>query len=164
MKLLSDILKPKSVEDINNEIQKMETFEFVYKFQKYNMKSFNINLKKKIAFFFSIKFIKYNKFYWIIYASWIILFLISHWGIPKSGMFFTEKCFIDDINRIFWFILIAYLFLMIMSLIVNRGYVKWIDKNLTGTLSLRISEELIESISREINYVNLRPPHIDIIP
>lgn len=159
---ISNILRPKTPDEISQSVIDMNTYEFIYKFQKFNIKGLHINFKKKIAYFFIVTLKKHwNKVYWPIWALWAISTIVSL--ILKSN-----KIEIPLPLTIIKYVGISFiyfaLFPITISLIYNIKFTKWQNKRenfYEGRLNQEMINRLIEISERNAEILRNREHNVE---
>jgi hypothetical protein len=141
MQKLSDILKPKSQEELKTEINNTNIFQIVYSFshdKKWKDVTKLLTLKKRIICHFLI----FNHTYWIIfsfYMIWFVTQIIFSIIFPQTNLF-PNLNFIEITWYIVFFIFIAYI---TIGSILRGKYNKWMFKKINSNF-----EELAALLGR----------------
>jgi len=129
---ISNILKPKTPEEINPLIKNMSSFEFVHKFKQTklkNLKHLKISFKKKFIHFFILSFPKiFMKVYWVIMSIWLLICLAN---ILKTHINKHIFSYIKIFDHIFLVLIVFSLIVSIMMLIYEIRFKKY-EKKITS--------------------------------
>jgi len=152
---IRDILKPKSSEDLANEVNKMTSFQFVEKFEKIKMSSlpFNVGFKKRFYHFILGKSKKVARAYNITVLVWWI-FIVLDFIFKESKFTDYAEGSLTLVMYIFWFPS------MLISFIINKRFLKWKMKNAESTLlgmRQEMAERLLEGIRVHENLERAMP-------
>jgi len=154
---LAKILKPKSKEDLNKEIHKMSTYEFLYKFRNHNfkIKGLKIGWKKRSMYFlvFSKFFNKFARCYWILWTLWFSIIMLKNF-IP-----FFQTHYINLLEHIFWYMMMTSIVVILINFIAIRKFYRYKNKQskdnataMNDTNRIRImNEAMTEAINEAIN-------------
>lgn len=122
MTSISDILKPKSLDELAEAVKKMHPFDFVDKFRHRSIKGMKIGFKKQITYFLTVTYIKYfSKIYWPIWSTWIVL-MICTW-------IWKEFQLLNTVEDIFNWIIIGSLLPTMVSACLNLYITRWAEKH-----------------------------------
>jgi hypothetical protein len=148
MQKLSDILKPKSQEELKIEINNMPIFQIVYSFSddgRWKDVKKLLTLKKKII----CHFLSFSYKYWILVSFYMVCYIAQIvFGImfPRTNLF-PNPNFIEIIWYVVFFNFIIYL---IIGFILRRKFNKWMSKKINSNVEelyrivIRHQEELDE--------------------
>lgn len=122
MTSVSEILKPKSIDELSQAIETMHPCNFVDKFRRRSIKGLKIGFKKHLVYFLAVTHIKYfSKIYWPIWATWVIL-MICTW-------IWKEFTLLHTVEDIFNWIVIGSLLPTMVSALLNVYIVRWVEKH-----------------------------------
>jgi len=159
---ISNILRPKTPDEISQSVIDMNTYEFIHKFKKFNIKGLHINFKKKLAYFFIVTFKKYwNRVYWPVWTLWAASTIATL--ILKSN-----KIEIPLALTIIKYIGISFIYFALIpitiSLIYNIRFTKWQNKSENfseGRLSQEMINRLIEISERNAEILRNREHDVE---
>lgn len=151
---IQDVLKPKSHEDVKDEINKMSTFEFCDKFLLYDVRRLKPGFKKLITHsFVSAKSKirkKVSRIYYTLFFVWLVFDLFKIFVLPRTGMIFAEGP-IDVFVDALWYPVMAFFPYYIFGFIVQIRFMRWKRKKRTH---FHIPDEVLymvmDVISREV--------------
>jgi len=133
---LAKILKPKSKEDLNKEIHKMSTYEFLYKFRNHNfkIKGLKVGWKKRSMYFlvFSKFFNKFARCYWILWILWFSIIILKNF-IP-----FLQTHYINLLEHIFWYMMMTSIVVLLINFIAIRKFYRYKNKQSKGNANVLI--------------------------
>jgi hypothetical protein len=119
---ISDILKPKSLDELTEAVKKMHPFDFVDKFRRRSIKGMKVGFKKQITYFLAVTYIKhFSKIYWPIWGTWVIL-MICTW-------IWKEFQLLNTVEDIFNWIIIGSLLPTMISACLNLYITRWVEKH-----------------------------------
>jgi len=150
MQKLSDILRPKSREELKTEINNMPVFQIVYSFShdtKWKDVKKLLTLKKKII----CHFLTFGYMYWILFSFYAICYItqiIFSIIFPRTNLF-PNSNFIE----ITWFIVFfSFLIYLFVGVILRRKFDKWMNKKIDSDIE-KLSEILSIRPGQHINRI-----------
>ncbi|NMC61424.1 MAG: hypothetical protein GYA51_18885 [Candidatus Methanofastidiosa archaeon] len=142
MTSISDILKPKSLDELTEAVKKMHPFDFVDKFRRRSIKGMKVGFKKQITYFLAVTYIKhFSKIYWPIWGTWVIL-MICTW-------IWKEFQLLNTVEDIFNWIIIGSLLPTMISACLNLYITRWVEKRRVQEEANEIRRQSVE-IRRQI--------------
>mgnify|MGYP001179613478 CR=1 FL=1 len=144
MTSITDILKPKSKDELTDAVKSMHPFQFVNKFRKCDVKGMKLGFKKRIVYFFAVYYIKYfSKIYWPIWGTWIVL-MIGTW-------IWKDIAILNFIEDFFNWIIIGSLLPTMISGILNIYIVRWNEKHDRQSQANQIND-IVNHIQEQIEH------------
>lgn len=132
------ILRPKTKQEVDNEVKKLSTFEFVDKFFLSSIKGMKVGFKKRLVYTLisskSDLHKKVTKFYWVFWFVWLLIMIYSDVLFPTSDLFMRAS--IDIIEDIFWCIIMIYFVLLLPSMWLLLRFQKWKMKKMSKRIDL----------------------------
>jgi len=133
---ISDILKPKSLDELSEAVKKMHPFDFVDKFRRRSIKGMKIGFKKRLTYFLAVTYIKkFSKIYWPICGTWIVL-TVCTWTWKEAQL----------IEDIFNWIIIGSLLPTMVSACLNLYITRRVEKH-QRQQRRRVQEEANEIVN-----------------
>lgn len=120
---LNDVLSPKNPKEINEEIKKLSSFEFIYAFSDLNINNYKVSLKKRILYFMCLsnkipKFINFSRYAIIGYFLWLCFDIITTIFLNKILAPYITLC-----CAILYCIIAIFIF---SSTITKQQFKKWL--------------------------------------
>lgn len=143
MTAIHEILKPKSKEEMKDQILKMDLYHFLDVFRNKSFKDIirmDIGFKKKFYFFFAFVFLKnFNKWYWPFWSSWFIATIFSDILMPLGSLWVRGT--IDVIDDVGLFVIYLIWIPMLISMITMKRLSKRRSYD-----QIRLLEEIAEDL------------------